>query len=483
MKGRPLNSIILIWTLQALCVPALHLEGEFPDGSDFAPYLGKFCFHYDSTGENVGLIQFELKPRTYSIPKEMKEHMEMFLLIFDDEDAHWQRARRDWYTSTCSEKKAMASLVTRLNVSYISTTQPIDYKINIKEKLRPRFWYFTLVSCEKPDHCWVNNQLVSCSKLGVIPDLPTPKLGVWEGQLRQEPMSYKLHLQNIAFGWQSEFSSDHTDMLGVCIAFCGAFVFVAVYTHMESKKQEVEDHPLVRMLSVSHALSFGSALSFAMYYAMLSQDGWQCSQLRFLGVLFGVMMVSTVFLTIMMVGEGWAEMKGFACLVKEKIRHVQMAFALAGACAFCELHDEFVVDQSTKLYSYQSVPGGLALLMKVAMFCWFWRSTQRTLDGSLGHVNQTFYKVFLWSLTLWFLSLPVIVMMAWFVNPWQRYKLVAITDLLSKLAIQALLSFLLCGHLSPLSKLEVSISSKSSATEFEVTLMDHKVGILPATGP
>jgi hypothetical protein len=194
------------------------------------------------------------------------------------------------------------------------------------------------------------------------------------------------------------------------------------------------------------------------------------------------MMVSMVFLTIMMVGEGWAEVKGFACLVKDKIRFFRTVLVLTGACGFCELHDEFVVDQSTKLYSYQSAPGVFALLMKVAMFCWFWRSTQKTLNANLGQVNQTFYKVFLWSLTLWFLSLPVTVMMAWLVNPWVRYKLVAITDLLSKLAVQGLLSFLLCGELSPLSKLEVTMSSgKSTATEYE--LMDHNMKMLPAVCP
>jgi hypothetical protein len=228
------------------------LEGQFPEGSDFAPYLGKFCFHYDPAGEKVGKIQFELKPRTYSMPQEVREHMELFLLVFDDEDNHWQRARRDWYTSTCAEKKAFASYVQPLNISYITTTQPISYKINIVEKLRPRFWYITLVSCETP--------FVSYTKLGS-----------WKGPLQQTPMDYKLHLQNVDLGWQSEFSSDHAGMLGFCIAFCVAFICIAVYFHIESRKQEIEQHPLVLMLSVSHALSIASAVTFAIYYAMLSQ--------------------------------------------------------------------------------------------------------------------------------------------------------------------------------------------------------------------
>jgi len=459
------------WTIHALCVSGLRLQGEFPHGSDLTEYLGKFCFHYSPSGEKVGMIDLKLKPQTSTLPKSIVDHMELSLLTFDDEKDHWQRARRDWDASTCSEKKALASSVTALNISYITRTQPIDYKINIVEKLRPRFWYFILIACDIPKQ------------------LPTAN-GIWEHPLSQLSIEYTLHAQNIDLGWQSELSWDHTDMLGVYVASCGCFISMWVYCSIESTKKEIRQHPLMRMLSLSHALSVVSTLIFTVYYAIMLQHGWQFNQLRFIGALHGTITISTVFLVIMMIGEGWAEVKDFACSMKDKIRFFQTAFGLACACTFCEIHDEFVVDQSTKLYSYQSIPGVLALLIKVVMFSWFWRSTQRTLGSTQGQQDQWFYRILLWSLTIWFLSVPVTVMMAWFVHPWLRYKLITIIDLVSRVAGQGLLSLLLCGQLSPLCKLEVMISSRISmellgmdteqSTGYE--LMEHKAGLVPDAG-
>lgn len=464
MKGCPVPSIILLLTFQAFCPSGLLLQGEFPHGSDLTEYLGKFCFYYSPSGEKVGIIHFELKPKTYNLPKSITDHMELSLLIFDDQEDHWQRARRDWNSLSCAEKKALASMVTKVNISHITTSQPIDYQINIVERLRPRFWYFTLVACDVPNQ------------------LPTATHGVWEHPLSQLSMDYKLHAENLALGWQSEFSWDQADMLRVYMAFCACFVCVWGYCIFESSKKGIRQHPLVRMLSLANALSVATTLIFAVYYGIFSQHGSQCGWLRFVGLLVGTIVIAAIFLVIMMVGEGWAEVKGFACSLKDKLQFFQAVVVLAGACAFCEIHDQFVVDQSTKLYTYQSVPGVLALLIKIVMFSWFWRSTQKTLSSTQGQQDQAFYKILLWSITGWFLSVPVTVMMAWFINPWHRYKLITIIDLVSRLAGQGLLSFLLCGHLSPLCKLEIAISSsKSDATGYE--LMDHNIGLAPATGP
>lgn len=191
--------------------------------------------------------------------------------------------------------------------------------------------------------------------------------------------------------------------------------------------------------------------------------------------------MSIVFLTIMMAGEGWAELKGFACSFRDKRQFFEAIFVLAGACTFCEIHSEFIVEESTKLYNYQSVPGVLALLIKLAMFTWFFRSTRATLSATQGQQDINFYKVLLSTLTFWFLSVPVTVVVAWFLNPWHRYKLVMVIDLSSRLAGQALLTVLLCGCLSPLSKLETALASHGAYAK-NIELGDHDVKLLQAAG-
>lgn len=371
----------------------------------------------------------------------------LWLLAFDDESNHWQQARRDWDTSTCEQKKAFASYSHPVALTFSSTKQPIEYKVNIVEKLRPRFWYFAVVDC---------------------------------GMSFLQPMDYTLHLQNFELGWQNEFSWDHTSMLELYSVFCGAFFILGIYCYVAAWKQEIHDHPLLRLLSLTHALSVASTLSFAAYYGIFLQNGEQRQHLRFIGVLSSTMTMSTFFLTIMLIGEGWAEVKGFACSIKDKRDFFQAVFVLAGACTFCEIHSEFLVDQSTKLYNYQSVPGVLVLVIKIAMFSWFLHSTRKTLGATQGHQDRTFYKVLLWTLTIWFLSVPVTVIFAWFLDPWYRYKLVTVVDYSSRFTGQVLLSLVLVGSLSPICNLDTKVSSghpvRTPAISLE--LEDNEVKLL-----
>ena len=114
-----------------LYVPGLLLEGELPHESDFAEYIGKFCFDYDPGGEVVGTIHFELKPWMNEMPVEDRSK-EIVFLVFDDEEKHWIHARRNWDSSTCEQKKALASLVTHVQPVNVTTNQPLDYMIRIR---------------------------------------------------------------------------------------------------------------------------------------------------------------------------------------------------------------------------------------------------------------------------------------------------------------------------------------------------------------
>merc|ERR1719313_1039087 len=105
-------------------------------------------------------------------------------MVFDDEKWHWKTAREHWRSTTCEEKKSQASSAHALN---IVTQRKDDVTIDVREHLRPRFWYMTFVAC---------------------------------GLSLRQPLHYEIHAFNPLMGWQAEVSVDQT----------GVFMMYAVFT-------------------------------------------------------------------------------------------------------------------------------------------------------------------------------------------------------------------------------------------------------------
>merc|ERR1712032_1213505 len=124
--------------------------------------------------------------------------------------------------------------------------------------------------------------------------------------------------------------------------------------------------------------------------------------------------------------------------------------AVGGRCAFCELQSEMMLDESAKLYSYQSPAGVLALIMKVFVFCWFAYHVKLTHEGESDERAKRYYKFLGISFTGWSLNVPVTVVVAFSLNPWVRYKVVTMVDISFRFLGLMILSRLLCGPLSPI---------------------------------
>merc|ERR1712032_70626 len=109
-----------------------------------------------------------------------------------------------------------------------------------------------------------------------------------------------------------------------------------------------------------------------------------------------------------------------------------------------------MVDQSTRLYSYQSTPGVMSIMLKIFIFCWFGFQTRTTYDEEPDAGRRRFYKVLGVSMSMWSLSVPVSVLLAFQVSSWWRYKVVTAVDVAARFVGQALLTLLFCSPMSPI---------------------------------
>jgi len=81
-------------------------------------------------------------------------------------------------------------------------------------------------------------------------------------------------------------------------------------------------------------------------------------------------------------------------------------------------------DPASTLYVYESAPGIIILVLRALTLLWFLFELRRTLQEEENPDKRGFYISFGIGYTLWFLSLPFIVLLAVFFSPWYRFKVV-----------------------------------------------------------
>jgi len=107
-------------------------------------------------------------------------------------------------------------------------------------------------------------------------------------------------------------------------------------------------------------------------------------------------------------------------------------------------------DASTQLYTYQSTAGLLVLALKVLIFCWFACTLRATVAEESSRGKRWFFGLLAATTSLWSLMVPVTVSLAFLVSPCWRYKVVTTAEIAARLLTQAVLTWLFCGPMSPI---------------------------------
>jgi len=375
----------LAWSFS--CLERTHgamLAGELPQGPSLQEYVGKFCFDFSPAHAPVGLI--ELNTFSGVIPE--SEPSDLYLMMFDD-DQHWKTARRTWRSSSCDEKKKLASYVHGFGFTTdgpywnFTTDGPYwkrkrtdgpywNFTTDLHEGIRPRWWHYTVVSC---------------------------------GKGLTSPLRYSIHSQNSLRGWQSEFSMDHQGMLPLHV-ICSVLFLVAILTNVcwircrpVPLQQGLAEHPYFKIMMLAYAASTVSCLAKAAHYGKFMLDGYGSNRLRLLGVVSAIVANSTIFIIAMMVSKGWAI--GNVSFSNRSI-FLSLIAIMGSLSALCELYAEANLDESTTVYSYQSPGGVAACVLKIFFFCWFSHEIKGTHDEEMDRKPKQFYKVFGLAFSIWF---------------------------------------------------------------------------------
>jgi len=393
-----------------------------PADSRFAVYVGKFCFDFKKGPDaEAGLFEFKLHGRILTGSHELSPGLpqvldgppqtegNLYLFVFDDEADHWKRAHEHWSTIDCEEMmkyQSFAVPLPHLNGAYNRT-------IYVHEKIRPRFWYFTFAAC---------------------------------GITVMEPVHFEIHASNIQQGLQSEFGIDERGSLQLQILATGMFLTVCLSLRRVAKRstgaEALRSRPLLRVLIVSSLCSSVGAISLTLHYLVFMFDGYGLSWLKVQGDFWVACSKALLTLLQLLTAKGWALFYAPEELVQRRLMICLLGGIVLISMA-CEIHAEFAHDWSTTIYLYESYPGLVILFLNVVLFTEAWRSMRETYRHESSEEVRVFYVIISAASLLYFLTLPVMCMLAAAFNPWVRAKYVDRAEVASRFVSTALLAFCL----------------------------------------
>eukprot|EP00927_Polykrikos_kofoidii_P035770 TRINITY_DN30300_c0_g2_i1.p1 TRINITY_DN30300_c0_g2~~TRINITY_DN30300_c0_g2_i1.p1 ORF type:complete len:465 (+),score=48.96 TRINITY_DN30300_c0_g2_i1:123-1517(+) len=419
-KGFFSMASILLAASFGVSADAMELSGNIDLLTLKNTFLGKFCFPRFSN-EPVGSVRlhFRVKPHFGADPT----NSTIYFMLFDDEDTSWPTAHESWETSSCEVKKSISKIFIEIPAREVS----INRLISVAEEARPRFWYFTIVSCQNPS-----------------PDFN---------------LEWKIHTTNSHFGWQSEISFEQRGIVivyGVFQIFFGIAVVLLFFEWRGHKRQsfnnpEVSPNPYLKPLTISLVFSQISCWGFLIHYGVYLANGRGLEICSIFGSLAAVLADGTVFVLVVLASTGW----GIGAPAKKPRLTCFGIFIGAFGMLGCisAFRSAVIIDESANLQNYQSGFGGLACVMKVVTFFLFVCQIRRSYQAEILEKTRKFYRTLGYGFSVWFLNLPVMIFLAYRVDPWERFRTVTTVEITIRFIGQALLAVFFCGSETPISSI------------------------------
>ncbi len=421
----------------------MHIGPGEINSNEIWEFVTKFAFDYaPKQGTIVGQIKGSIKVDTRS-----------YLVIYDDQDFSWSHIYNN-ESLTCDFAllpRAKGGPLVNKYTLLPQKTNMVDIKIT--EHVRPRLWYFAIVTAKCDEHK-KGKKALDLHNLHWLDD------GKKSKELKLGKIYIDLTLLNTRQGYQQHFSFDEAGMLPITAMFlCVYVVLFAGQCCLQSRSQQkgeapdakfrgnpfrnghkkeqpspvggkTQQFPLVKLWSILVMLELMSLVFRSMdlvFYAMSGEEAtrWRWSRLLTLQVFSWATDIASqlgLALMVMLIAKGWTIT---ANDIRDRSALMWFLFVVFLATVFMYIWAALDWDPASTLYVYESFPGSVVLVLRMVMFLWFLRSLLETYRLESIQERRTLYKIVAVVYSLWFLSLPLIVVCAYMLDPWYRSKAVS----------------------------------------------------------
>ncbi|GBG33606.1 Transmembrane protein 145 [Hondaea fermentalgiana] len=218
------------------------------------------------------------------------------------------------------------------------------------------------------------------------------------------------------------FGADESSLWATAVVFFSIYFLVAknVLSIRRSLLNERKYHVTVSFLVVSVYCTWIRLLCDVVVYTKYKNSGKRTPAFEAISLLFAGISECMLILMFMLIMKGWT-------IVRRKISangRMRLAIYLAiyvTAHFTCVLFYTQGVDPADVVYMFDTWPGYVLGLLRVALFLWMWRAKRVTLYKYNSKVR--FYQRFTLFSSLWVISLPLLVCINYAVDEYFRAKL------------------------------------------------------------
>jgi len=375
----------LVVLLVFASIEAKRHKGSINTGSGWN-YVSKFCY-----AEGTGNLTWTATTNNDS---------NTVLAFYDDAGDSWPAIYPRRNQLSCEDLVKLAHGV-RPIYSGANVIQPFDAFV------RPYYWFFVVANCKGP----------------IV-------------------FNYDFHMTNPGGAWQTEFSYDDQGLVGMYLFYWLAFT-IGTLVHLFGVYQLFRAgayHHIVRFLTATIILQLFSVFFIFIHYAVYAKNGVGSPGLKGFGDVLDMGSQLVFMMLLILLAQGWT-------ITRFEIPHKRILLALIAV--FLALYFSMFIwvnvgqDPASTVYSYGTVPGILIVCLRVLTLIWFGWSLRGSYLEESHPGKRRFYLLFGGIFTLWWIQLPLIVIIAGQLAEWVRQKTVMGMYLTTNSLAIAILAFLL----------------------------------------
>ncbi|CAJ1328882.1 unnamed protein product, partial [Effrenium voratum] len=206
--------------------------------------------------------------------------------------------------------------------------------------------------------------------------------------------------------------------------------------------EALRSRSLLRILLVSASMSSIGACCLCLHWSVFASDGEGLLALQVAGV--GLLAGAKSLLAILqlLLAKGWALFYSPQQLLQRQVLMGAVLLIIL-LSVLCELHEVLFHDWSAQIYMYENWSGIIILMLNCCIFLEAWRSMRETFLLETSDEMRRFYVYVSGVSILYFLTLPLVCLLASMLARWVRAKYVDRAEVGCRFLATLLLAWLL----------------------------------------
>lgn len=278
-----------------------------------------------------------------------------------------------------------------------------QFTYGVQDLVQPRFWYISMVSChrmgERPHCTWAantNNDIAIDYDIWLVNGNPFNR--------HQNPFEY-------------QFSFDRQDTVEIYLIF---FVLYLVLVPVQVYAVIRQKHLITRLFTLSLLLEPIGIFFNVVHVLSFAFDGEGIDSLSILGDIMDILSQTLFMLLLLLLAKGWA-------ITSQEMTYKPLLFGVWSSylCVNILLYvwNKTEVDVIEDIDEYQTWPGGLSLVIRLLIMVWFIYELRITMLYEHNKTKLQFFLHFGASSLVWFVYLPLLVLIAIQISALWRFKL------------------------------------------------------------